>query len=122
LWINDPSRVFVARDGWHELTSTILGAAQVQELVDRAKRASLEPEGPDDLSGDRSDPGQLLELGLPAIRPHLRDGGRRTRGLPLRAAGRAGAPVRPGIPARPEQLTQGLEQNSSPVKDGWTRL
>src|SRR3954463_12553652 len=35
VWINDPSRVFVARGGKHELTSTILSAAQVQELVER---------------------------------------------------------------------------------------
>jgi pilus assembly protein CpaF len=40
VWINDPSRVFVARDGRHELTSTILGAAQVQELVERMLKSS----------------------------------------------------------------------------------
>src|SRR5690606_27796682 len=31
IWINDPSRVFVARGGRHELTSTILDRAQVAE-------------------------------------------------------------------------------------------
>jgi len=40
IWINDPSRVFVARSGKHELTSTILGAAQVQELVERMLKTS----------------------------------------------------------------------------------
>lgn len=40
VWINDPSRVFVARGGKHELTSTILSAAQVQELVERMLKSS----------------------------------------------------------------------------------
>jgi pilus assembly protein CpaF len=40
IWINDPSRVFVARAGRHELTSTILDAAQVQELVERMLKSS----------------------------------------------------------------------------------
>ncbi len=40
IWINDPSRVFVARAGRHELTSTILSATQVQELVERMLKSS----------------------------------------------------------------------------------
>ncbi len=40
VWINDPSRVFVARGGVPELTSTILTAAQVQELVERMLKSS----------------------------------------------------------------------------------
>ena len=40
IWINDPSRVFVARAGRHELTSTILSAQQVQELVERMLKSS----------------------------------------------------------------------------------
>ena len=40
VWINDPSRVFVARGGKHELTSTILSAAQVHELVERMLKSS----------------------------------------------------------------------------------
>ncbi|QIK65611.1 CpaF family protein [Nocardioides sp. HDW12B] len=35
VWINEPSRVFVARDGRHELTPVVLSAAQVMELVKR---------------------------------------------------------------------------------------
>lgn len=35
IWINEPDRVFVAREGRHELTSVILTAAQVRELVER---------------------------------------------------------------------------------------
>jgi pilus assembly protein CpaF len=40
VWINDPSRVFVARNGRHELTNTILTAAQVTELVERMLKSS----------------------------------------------------------------------------------
>src|SRR3954454_23220546 len=40
VWINDPNRVFVARSGRHELTSTILSSAQVQELVERMLKSS----------------------------------------------------------------------------------
>jgi pilus assembly protein CpaF len=40
IWINDPSRVFVARRGRHELTNLMLTAAQVQELVERMLKSS----------------------------------------------------------------------------------
>ncbi len=40
VWINDPSRVFVARRGRHELTPTVLTRAQVAELVERMLQAS----------------------------------------------------------------------------------
>ena len=40
VWINSPDRVFVARAGKHELTSTILTAAQVHELVERMLKSS----------------------------------------------------------------------------------
>lgn len=40
IWINDPSRVFVARAGRHELTSTILTSAEVRELVERMLKSS----------------------------------------------------------------------------------
>ena len=40
VWINDPSQVFVARQGRHELTTTVLTAAQVQELVERMLKSS----------------------------------------------------------------------------------
>ncbi len=35
VWINEPERVFVARAGRHELTSVMLTATQVRELVER---------------------------------------------------------------------------------------
>jgi pilus assembly protein CpaF len=40
VWVNDPSRVFVARGGRHELTSTILTRGQVDELVERMLKSS----------------------------------------------------------------------------------
>jgi pilus assembly protein CpaF len=40
IWINDPSRVFVARGGRHELTNLMLTSAQVQELVERMLKSS----------------------------------------------------------------------------------
>lgn len=40
IWINDPSRVFVARAGRHELTSTLLSSSQVQDLVERMLKSS----------------------------------------------------------------------------------
>ena len=40
VWINDPSRVFIARHGRHELTNLVLTSAQVQELVERMLKSS----------------------------------------------------------------------------------
>lgn len=40
IWINQPERVFVARDGKHELTSTMLSTGQVRELVERMLSSS----------------------------------------------------------------------------------
>lgn len=35
IWINEPSRVFVAREGRHELTTTVLTDEEVGDLVER---------------------------------------------------------------------------------------
>ncbi|WP_123393348.1 CpaF family protein [Nocardioides aurantiacus] len=40
IWINEPSRVFVARRGRHELTNVILTRAEVQDLVERMLKSS----------------------------------------------------------------------------------
>ncbi len=40
IWINDPSRIFIARNGRHELTNLMLSAAQVEELVERMLKSS----------------------------------------------------------------------------------
>ena len=40
IWINEPGRVFVAREGRSELTTTLLTEAQVSDLVERMLRTS----------------------------------------------------------------------------------
>ncbi|WP_134740897.1 ATPase, T2SS/T4P/T4SS family [Nocardioides sp. 503] len=40
IWINDPSRVFIARHGRHELTNLMLSQSQVSELVERMLKSS----------------------------------------------------------------------------------
>jgi pilus assembly protein CpaF len=40
IWINDPSRVFIARHGRHELTNLMLSQSQVGELVERMLKSS----------------------------------------------------------------------------------
>jgi len=40
IWINQPSRVFVARGGVAELTSTVLTRDEVRDLVERMLRSS----------------------------------------------------------------------------------
>ena len=40
VWINSPDRVFVARQGKHELTNLVLTEAQVTELVERMLKSS----------------------------------------------------------------------------------
>jgi hypothetical protein len=40
FWVNEPGRVFVARSGRRELTTTILGVGQRADLVERMRRTS----------------------------------------------------------------------------------
>lgn len=40
VWINSPDRVFVARNGRHELTNLVLTEAQVTELVERMLKST----------------------------------------------------------------------------------
>ena len=40
VWINEPGRVFVARRGRSELTTTVLTAPEVRDLVERMLRTS----------------------------------------------------------------------------------
>jgi pilus assembly protein CpaF len=60
IWINDPSRVFIARRGRHELTNTILSAEDVLELVERMLKQS----------------GRRLDLSSPFVDARLPDGHR----------------------------------------------
>lgn len=52
VWINSPDRVFVARQGRHELTNLVLTEAQVTELVERMLKST----------GRRGCPGFLQKL------------------------------------------------------------
>lgn len=60
IWINDPSRVFVARNGRHELTNLMLTQAQVDELVERMLKSS----------------GRRIDLSQPFVDAMLPDGHR----------------------------------------------
>jgi Flp pilus assembly CpaF family ATPase len=40
IWINEPSKVFVARNGRSELTTTVLSARDVRDLVERMLKIS----------------------------------------------------------------------------------
>lgn len=40
IWINDPTRVWIARNGRHELTDLMLTRAQVEELTERMLKSS----------------------------------------------------------------------------------
>ena len=60
IWINEPSKVFVARDGVAELTTTILDASVVRGLVERMLKAS----------------GRRLDLSSPFVDATLPDGSR----------------------------------------------
>jgi pilus assembly protein CpaF len=60
IWINEPTRVFVARRGRTELTPTILTEAQVRDLVERMLRWS----------------GRRLDVSTPFVDAMLPDGSR----------------------------------------------
>ena len=60
IWINEPGRVFVARRGRSELTTLILTAEQVSELVERMLRTS----------------GRRVDLSTPFVDAMLPDGSR----------------------------------------------
>jgi pilus assembly protein CpaF len=60
LWVNEPGRVFVARHGRSELTTVVLTAEQVRDLVERMLRQS----------------GRRLDLSNPFVDAMLPDGSR----------------------------------------------
>ncbi len=60
VWVNGPGRVFVARRGRSELTTTILTSAQVQDLVERMLKSS----------------GRRIDLSTPFVDAMLPDGSR----------------------------------------------
>lgn len=60
IWLNSPAQVFVARGGVPELTTTILTASQVRDLVERMLKSS----------------GRRLDLSSPFVDAALPDGSR----------------------------------------------
>lgn len=60
IWVNEPGRVFVARRGRSELTTTILGAGQLADLVERMLRSS----------------GRRIDMSTPFVDAMLPDGSR----------------------------------------------
>src|SRR5436190_8000795 len=60
IWVNDPGRVFVARGGRSELTTTILTADEVRGLVERMLKSS----------------GRRIDLSTPFVDAMLPDGSR----------------------------------------------
>jgi len=60
IWINEPGKVFVARRGRSELTTTVLGGGQIADLVERMLRSS----------------GRRLDLSTPFVDALLPDGSR----------------------------------------------
>jgi pilus assembly protein CpaF len=60
IWVNEPGKVFVARDGVSELTTTILSHEQLADLVERMLKAS----------------GRRVDLSSPFVDATLADGSR----------------------------------------------
>jgi pilus assembly protein CpaF len=60
VWVNEPGKVFVARHGGNELTTTILSAQEVDDLVERMLKAS----------------GRRVDLSTPFVDAALPDGSR----------------------------------------------
>lgn len=60
IWINDPGRVFIARRGHSELTTTILSSGEVRDLVEKMLKSS----------------GRRVDLSTPFVDAMLPDGSR----------------------------------------------
>jgi pilus assembly protein CpaF len=60
IWVNDPGRVFIARRGRSELTTTILRAAEIRDLVEKMLKTS----------------GRRVDLSTPFVDATLPDGSR----------------------------------------------
>jgi pilus assembly protein CpaF len=60
IWVNDPGRVFIARRGRSELTTTILRATEIRDLVEKMLKTS----------------GRRVDLSTPFVDATLPDGSR----------------------------------------------
>ena len=87
IWINAPTRVFVARDGVAELTTVVLSDREVRELVERMLQHS----------------GRRVDLSSPFVDASLPDGSRLHVVDPRRDPGALGG-EHPQVPARIRSL------------------
>ena len=60
IWVNEPGRVFIARRGRSELTTTILGRGVLADLVERMLRTS----------------GRRIDMSTPFVDAMMPDGSR----------------------------------------------
>ena len=60
IWVNEPGRVFIARRGRSELTTTILGHGELADLVERMLRTS----------------GRRIDMSTPFVDAMMPDGSR----------------------------------------------
>jgi pilus assembly protein CpaF len=71
VWINEPGRVFVARDGDHELTGLVLEPREVEELVERMlARAGRRLDRARPFVDARLPDGSRLHVTIPPITNH----------------------------------------------------
>jgi pilus assembly protein CpaF len=71
LWINEPGRVFVARGGEHELTTVVMTAREVEEVVERMlARAGRRLDRSQPFVDARLPDGSRLHVVIPPIAEH----------------------------------------------------
>lgn len=71
IWINEPGRVFVARNGEHELTGVVLDARDVEEIVERMlARAGRRLDRAQPFVDARLPDGSRLHVAIPPITSH----------------------------------------------------
>jgi len=86
IWVNEPSKIFIARGGVAELTATILSADEVRDLVERMLKTS----------------GRRVDLSSPFVDATLADGSRLHVVIPditRDSASRPGGDLRGGLRA-----------------------
>ncbi len=71
IWINEPGRVFIARDGEHELTGLVLDPHEVEELVERMlARAGRRLDRAHPFVDARLPDGSRLHVVIPPVTDH----------------------------------------------------
>ena len=97
LWINEPGKVFVARSGRPELTTTILDHQSVRDLVERMLRAS----------------GRRIDISQPFVHAALADGERLHVVIPPITSGSWAVNIRKYV-ARAERMSDLVAYGSLP--------